>query len=169
MIFDHRVYTARPNRLNDFLKLYEDVGAYIFTWLVGYGSLLAAFGAVMVVDYWLIRRTVLDVADLYDPTERGRYWFSGGFNPLACVRSLGPARRARPIGPATARVYPSQEPRRRLKPASACLPLDPDERAPLRPFASLVRRSFHLLLRPFASLLRLSFHLLLSWLVLPWT
>jgi NCS1 family nucleobase:cation symporter-1 len=24
-------------------KLYEDVGAYIFTWLVGYGSLLAAF------------------------------------------------------------------------------------------------------------------------------
>ena len=26
MIFDHRVYTARPNRLNDFLKLYEDVG-----------------------------------------------------------------------------------------------------------------------------------------------
>ncbi len=26
MIFDHRVYTARPNRLGDFLKLYEDVG-----------------------------------------------------------------------------------------------------------------------------------------------
>lgn len=26
MIFDHRVYTTRPNRLNDFLKLYEDVG-----------------------------------------------------------------------------------------------------------------------------------------------
>src|SRR4051795_8749899 len=32
-------------------KLYEDVGAYIFTWLVGYGSLLAAIGAVMIVDY----------------------------------------------------------------------------------------------------------------------
>lgn len=26
MIFDHRVYTVRPNRLNDFLKLYEEVG-----------------------------------------------------------------------------------------------------------------------------------------------
>ena len=26
-------------------KLYEDVGAYIFTWLVGYGSLLGAFAA----------------------------------------------------------------------------------------------------------------------------
>ena len=30
-------------------KLYEDVGAYIFTWLVGYGSLLASFLAVMVL------------------------------------------------------------------------------------------------------------------------
>src|SRR5699024_1203232 len=30
--------------------------AYIFTWLAGYGSLLGAIGAVMVVDYWLIRR-----------------------------------------------------------------------------------------------------------------
>jgi NCS1 family nucleobase:cation symporter-1 len=61
-------------------KLYEDVGAYIFTWLVGYGSLLAAFGAVMIVDYWLLRRTRLDVAGLYRPDREGPYWFSGGFN-----------------------------------------------------------------------------------------
>ncbi len=26
MIFDHRVYTVRPNRLNDFLALYEEFG-----------------------------------------------------------------------------------------------------------------------------------------------
>jgi hypothetical protein len=26
MIFDHRVYTCRPNRLNDFMALYEEVG-----------------------------------------------------------------------------------------------------------------------------------------------
>jgi NCS1 family nucleobase:cation symporter-1 len=59
-------------------KLYEDVGAYIFTWLVGYGSLLAAVGAVMIVDYWLLRRTQLDLVDLYRPD--GRYRFTGGFN-----------------------------------------------------------------------------------------
>jgi NCS1 family nucleobase:cation symporter-1 len=66
-------------------KLYEDVGAYIFTWLVGYGSLLAAFGAVMITDYWLIRRTRLDVAELYRPGAGGRYWFSGGFHVRALV------------------------------------------------------------------------------------
>ena len=48
-------------------KLYEDVGAYIFTWLVGYGSLLAAFAGVMIVDYWILRKTKLDVPDLYRP------------------------------------------------------------------------------------------------------
>jgi NCS1 family nucleobase:cation symporter-1 len=59
-------------------KLYEDVGAYIFTWLVGYGSLLAAFGAVMIVDYWILRRTQLDVEELYK--VEGEYTYSRGFN-----------------------------------------------------------------------------------------
>ncbi|WP_119273502.1 NIPSNAP family protein [Taklimakanibacter deserti] len=26
MIFDHRIYTARPNRMGHFLKLYEEMG-----------------------------------------------------------------------------------------------------------------------------------------------
>jgi nucleobase:cation symporter-1, NCS1 family len=59
-------------------KLYEDVGAYIFTWLVGYGSLLAAIGAVMIVDYWILRRTRLDVEELYK--VEGEYTYSRGFN-----------------------------------------------------------------------------------------
>ncbi len=66
-------------------KLYEDVGAYIFTWLVGYGSLLASFLAVMVFDYWLLRRTRLELEELYRPGPGGRYWFSGGFNWRALV------------------------------------------------------------------------------------
>ena len=38
----------------------ETVGAYIFTWLVGYGSLLGAIGAVMIVDYWIVRGRQLE-------------------------------------------------------------------------------------------------------------
>jgi nucleobase:cation symporter-1, NCS1 family len=66
-------------------QLYEDVGAYIFTWLVGYGSLLASFLAVMVFDYWLLRRTRLDVEELYRHGPAGRYWFTNGFNWRALV------------------------------------------------------------------------------------
>ncbi|MCA1847792.1 MAG: NCS1 family nucleobase:cation symporter-1 [Actinobacteria bacterium] len=63
--------------------LYESVGAYIFTWLVGYGSLLGAIGAVMITDYWIVRRRQLSLADLY--RIDGRYAYSGGWNWRAIV------------------------------------------------------------------------------------
>jgi NCS1 family nucleobase:cation symporter-1 len=66
-------------------KLFEDAQAYIFTWLIGYGSLLAAFLAVMLVDYWLLRRARLDVEELYRYGPGGRYWYSNGFNVRALV------------------------------------------------------------------------------------
>jgi nucleobase:cation symporter-1, NCS1 family len=66
-------------------QLYEDAGAYIFTWLGGYGSLLASFLAVMLVDYWLLRRARLDVEELYRPGPGGSYWFSSGYNWRALV------------------------------------------------------------------------------------
>jgi nucleobase:cation symporter-1, NCS1 family len=58
--------------------LFNNVGAYIFTWLVGYGSLLGAIGAVMIVDYWIVRKQQLDLAELYKMD--GKYSYSGGWN-----------------------------------------------------------------------------------------
>jgi NCS1 family nucleobase:cation symporter-1 len=40
-------------------RLLSDLGAYIFTWLIGYGALLGAIAGVMLADYYLIRRTTL--------------------------------------------------------------------------------------------------------------
>jgi NCS1 family nucleobase:cation symporter-1 len=56
----------------------QTVGAYVFTWLVGYGSLLGAIGAVMIVDYWILRRRQLDLAELYKMD--GKYSYSRGVN-----------------------------------------------------------------------------------------
>ena len=66
--------------------LFNNVGAYIFTWLVGYGSLLGAIGAVMIADYWILRRRRLDVTELYKPD--GRYVYSGGWNWRAIAAVL---------------------------------------------------------------------------------
>jgi NCS1 family nucleobase:cation symporter-1 len=66
--------------------LLETAGAYIFTWLVGYGSLLGAIGAVMIADYWILRRRQLSLADLYK--HEGRYAYSGGWNWRAMVAVL---------------------------------------------------------------------------------
>lgn len=66
--------------------LLDNVGAYIFTWLVGYGSLLGAIGAVMIADYWILRRRRLTVTDLYK--HDGRYAYSGGWNWRAIAAVL---------------------------------------------------------------------------------
>jgi nucleobase:cation symporter-1, NCS1 family len=58
--------------------LYNSASAYIFTWLVGYSSLLGAIGAVMIADYWIVRRRQLSLPDLY--RYDGRYAYSGGWN-----------------------------------------------------------------------------------------
>ena len=53
-------------------KLYEDVGAYIFTWLVGYGSLLAAFLARDGLRLLDAAAGAAGPGDALRPSERGR-------------------------------------------------------------------------------------------------
>ena len=61
-------------------KLLASAEQYIFNWLVGYSALLGPIAGIMIVHYWLIRRTELDVAELY--REKGRH---AGTNPIALV------------------------------------------------------------------------------------
>jgi NCS1 family nucleobase:cation symporter-1 len=62
-------------------KLIADPTGYIFTWLVGYSSLLGPVGGIMIVDYYFIRKQTLIVDDLYN--SKGIYSFSSGFNTKA--------------------------------------------------------------------------------------
>ncbi len=59
--------------------LYNNLGAYIFTWLIGYSALLGPIAGIMLCDYYVIRRARLSVDALYEP--RGEYSYGGsGFN-----------------------------------------------------------------------------------------
>lgn len=62
-------------------KLIADPTGYIFTWLVGYSSLLGPVGGIMIVDYYFIRKQTLVVDDLYN--SKGMYSFTKGFNTKA--------------------------------------------------------------------------------------
>jgi NCS1 family nucleobase:cation symporter-1 len=64
-------------------RLVADPSGYIFTWLVGYSALLGAIGGVLICDYYVIRRTRLDLVGLYD--DKGPYWYAGGYNPKALI------------------------------------------------------------------------------------
>lgn len=64
-------------------KLIADPTGYIFTWLVGYSSLLGPVGGIMIVDYYFIRKQTLILEDLYD--SKGIYIFNKGFNTYALL------------------------------------------------------------------------------------
>ena len=61
-------------------KLIADPSGYIFTWLIGYSALLGPIIGIILVDYFLIRKTMLNVEDLY--RSKGIY---AGVNPMAVI------------------------------------------------------------------------------------
>jgi putative hydroxymethylpyrimidine transporter CytX len=95
------IYSTAISSLNIFPKLGERTGiwiggilgiivAIIFPALLDYEHFLLFIGAmfcplfgIVLVDYFLIRRGVVDLEDLYK--EDGKYWFSKGINPLAII------------------------------------------------------------------------------------
>ena len=61
-------------------KLIADPSGYIFTWLIGYSALLGPVIGIILVDYFLIRKTELNIEDLY--RSNGMY---AGVNPMAII------------------------------------------------------------------------------------
>src|SRR6185436_2759407 len=59
-------------------KLVADPSNYIFTWLVGYSALLGPIAGILIADYFVLRRTRLNLEALYDP--HGEYRYTHGFS-----------------------------------------------------------------------------------------
>ncbi|KQV51222.1 MULTISPECIES: NCS1 family nucleobase:cation symporter-1 [unclassified Duganella] len=64
-------------------KLLETTQGYIFTWLIGYSALLGPIAGVLIVDYYLIRKTELNVGALY--VDNGEYSYTNGWNSAALL------------------------------------------------------------------------------------
>jgi NCS1 family nucleobase:cation symporter-1 len=60
-----------------------DPHVYIFSWLGGYSTFLGPIAGILIADYWVKRKTQLLVDDLY--RADGRYFYKGGFNPVALI------------------------------------------------------------------------------------
>ena len=46
-------------------KLLADPSGYIFKWLIAYSALLGALAGIMICDYYILRKTKFDLAELY--------------------------------------------------------------------------------------------------------
>jgi len=59
-------------------KILESTQGYIFTWLIGYSALLGPVAGILIVDYYLLRKTELLVDELYK--DDGTYSYKSGWN-----------------------------------------------------------------------------------------
>jgi NCS1 family nucleobase:cation symporter-1 len=59
-------------------KLMGTMGAYIFTWLIGYSGLMGAIAGILICDYWILRNQRLSLVDLFE--TNGIYSYSKGIN-----------------------------------------------------------------------------------------
>ena len=59
-------------------KLYADPTGYIFTWLIGYSALLGPVAGIMIADYFIHRKRLLNVEALYQTD--GEYSYRHGFS-----------------------------------------------------------------------------------------
>jgi nucleobase:cation symporter-1, NCS1 family len=59
-------------------KILETTKGYIFTWLIGYGALLGPIAGIMLIDYFVIRKTEIEHDALFD--QHGQYSYRNGWN-----------------------------------------------------------------------------------------
>ena len=70
-------------------KLVADPSGYIFTWLIGYSALLGPIGGIMIADYFVYRKKILNVPALY--SADGEYRYANGTSWVAVTALLAGA------------------------------------------------------------------------------
>jgi NCS1 family nucleobase:cation symporter-1 len=68
-------------------KLYS-TPAIITYFLGGVGAFMGPLLGVMLVDYFVLRRSHVRVADLFTPDSRSSYYYRRGLNPLALIAGV---------------------------------------------------------------------------------
>lgn len=66
--------------------LLSSPSGFIFDWLGTYGGGMGAIGGVMITDYWIVRRRMLNVGALFD--RRGSYRFTKGWNMRGLIATF---------------------------------------------------------------------------------
>jgi NCS1 family nucleobase:cation symporter-1 len=68
-------------------RLLADPSGYIYTWLLGYSGGLGSIAGVLIADYWIVRRKMLRLEDLY--LTDGAYHYSAGWHVPGALATLG--------------------------------------------------------------------------------
>jgi NCS1 family nucleobase:cation symporter-1 len=70
-------------------ELLKNAERYITGWLVGYSGSLGSIAGVLIIDYWVIRKTQLHLPSLYQ--HEGEYRYRDGWNHAAIIATIAGA------------------------------------------------------------------------------
>ncbi|KAJ1687122.1 hypothetical protein LUZ63_018512 [Rhynchospora breviuscula] len=62
--------------------------SFLYKWLVGYATVVSPITSILLADYYILRRTILDVNGLYNTSTSGPYYYIRGFN-IPAFAALG--------------------------------------------------------------------------------
>jgi NCS1 family nucleobase:cation symporter-1 len=74
-----------------YYMLYMSNAGFMFTFLNIYGGILGPLAAILIVDYWFIKKQYVDIVAVFSESSEGRYWYQGGFNWMAVIAWLAGA------------------------------------------------------------------------------
>ena len=63
-------------------KLLETAGGYLFVWLIGYSALLGPIAGILIADYFIVRKSNLDIDALFDHNGQYGAWNKVGLMAL---------------------------------------------------------------------------------------
>lgn len=63
-------------------KLLESSGGYLFVWLIGYSALLGPIAGILIVDYFIVRKSELDIEALFNHEGKYGAWNKAGIISL---------------------------------------------------------------------------------------
>jgi len=63
-------------------KLLETAGGYLFVWLIGYSALLGPIAGILIADYFIVRKSMLDQDSLFDHNGKYGAWNKAGLIAL---------------------------------------------------------------------------------------
>ncbi|KAL8202048.1 hypothetical protein R6Q57_011195 [Mikania cordata] len=61
-------------------RLLQSSESFVYTWLVGYSALMGPIAGIILADYYLVKRRILQINDLYTLNPVGSYFYYNGYN-----------------------------------------------------------------------------------------
>ncbi|XP_039123703.1 purine-uracil permease NCS1-like [Dioscorea cayenensis subsp. rotundata] len=68
-------------------KIFSNADSFVYTWLISYAAIIGPVCSIILTDYYIIRRTILNVDGLYSLNHTSEYYYCKGWN-LVAVSSL---------------------------------------------------------------------------------